>query len=143
MRKIREVLRLKFDAGLSVRKIAKSLSIGHSSAGDYLCRFAASGLQWPIDLSDAELNRHLFPPAVPAPSDQRPMPDWAHVHAELRRPGVTLALLPTQPPARLPVQLVLRALPALGRQGRRGHAPGASCQRKAVRRLRRPDRAGH
>lgn len=44
MRKIREVLRLKFDAGLSVRKIAKSLSIGHSSAGDYLCRFAASGL---------------------------------------------------------------------------------------------------
>lgn len=93
MRKIREVLRLKFDAGLSVRKIAKSLSIGHSSAGDYLCRFAASGLQWPIDLSDAELNRRLFPPAVPAPSDQRPTPDWAHVHAELRRPGVTLALL--------------------------------------------------
>jgi hypothetical protein len=60
MRKIREVLRLKFDAGLSVRKIAKSLSIGHSSAGDYLCRFAASGLQWPIDLSDAELNRRLI-----------------------------------------------------------------------------------
>ena len=50
MRKIREVLRLKFDAGLSVRKIAASLSIGHSSAGDYLCRFAASGLQWPIDM---------------------------------------------------------------------------------------------
>ncbi|WP_339473659.1 IS21 family transposase [Pseudomonas fluorescens] len=76
-----------------MRKIAKSLSIGHSSAGDYLCRFAASGLQWPIDLSDAELNRRLFQPAVPAPSDQRPTPDWAHVHAELRRPGVTLALL--------------------------------------------------
>lgn len=93
MRKIREVLRLKFDAGLSVRKIAKGLSIGHSSAGDYLCRFATSGLQWPIDLSDAELNRRLFPPAVPAPSDQRPTPDWVHVHAELPRPGVTLALL--------------------------------------------------
>ncbi len=93
MRKIREVLRLKFDAGLSVRKIAASLSIGPSSAGDYLCRFAASGLQWPIDISDAELNRRLFPPAVPVPTDQRPMPDWAWVHAELRRPGVTLALL--------------------------------------------------
>ncbi|SOS33901.1 integrase [Pseudomonas syringae group genomosp. 3] len=94
MRKIREVLRLKFDAGLSVRKIAASLSIGHSSAGDYLCQFAASGLQWPIDISDAELmNRRLFPPAAPVPTDQRPMPDWAHVHAELRRPGVTLALL--------------------------------------------------
>ncbi|SBW85167.1 Putative transposase y4bL/y4kJ/y4tB (plasmid) [Pseudomonas veronii 1YdBTEX2] len=93
MRKIREVLRLKFDAGLSVRKIAASLSIGHSSAGDYLCRFAASGLQWPIDISDAELNRRLFPPAVAVPTDQRPIPDWAWVHAELRRPGVTLALL--------------------------------------------------
>ncbi len=45
MRKIREVLRLKFDASLSVRKIAKSLCIVHSSAGDYLCRFAASGAQ--------------------------------------------------------------------------------------------------
>ncbi len=93
MRKIREVLRLKYDAGLSVRKIAASLSIGHSSAGDYLCRFAASGLQWPIDISGAELNRRLFPPAAPVPTDQRPMPDWAWVHAELRRPGVTLALL--------------------------------------------------
>ncbi|VVQ20556.1 hypothetical protein PS928_05019 [Pseudomonas fluorescens] len=71
MRKIREVLRLKFDAGLSVRKIAESLAISHSSAGDYLCRFAASGLQWPIDLSDAELNRRLFPPAVP---------DWLSSH---------------------------------------------------------------
>ena len=35
MRKIREVLRLKFDYGLSVRKIARSLGIGHSRAGDY------------------------------------------------------------------------------------------------------------
>jgi hypothetical protein len=93
MRKIREVLRLKFDAGLSVRKIAQSLCIGHSSSGDYLCRFAASGLRWPISISNAELNRYLFPPISPAPSYQRPMPDWAHVHAELRRPGVTLALL--------------------------------------------------
>ena len=57
MRKIREVLRLKFDCGLSVRKIARSLGIGHSSAGDYLCRFAASGLTWPCSLSDAELER--------------------------------------------------------------------------------------
>lgn len=36
MRKIREVLRLKFGCGLSVRKIA------HSSAGNYLCR-----REWP------------------------------------------------------------------------------------------------
>ncbi len=93
MRKIREVLRLKIDAGLSVRKIAKSLSIGHSSAGDYLCRFAASGHQWPIDLSDAELNRRLI--SAGSTRAKRPTSDAgrAHVHAELRLPGVTLALL--------------------------------------------------
>ena len=91
MRKIREVLRLKFDCGLSVRKIARSLGIGHSSAGDYLCRFAASGLTWPCSLSDAELEQQLFPPAPAVASEKRPLPDWAWVHAELRRPGVTLA----------------------------------------------------
>lgn len=91
MRKIREVLRPKFDAVLSVRKIARSPSIGHSSASDYLCRFPASGLQWTLDISDAELNPRLFPPAVPVPSDQRPMPDWLWGHAELRRPGHLVA----------------------------------------------------
>ena len=93
MRKIREVLRLKFDAGLSVRKIAASLRISSGSAGNYLHRFNACGLIWPTSLSDAELERCLFPPVPTAPSDQRPMPDWAWAHAELRRPGVTLALL--------------------------------------------------
>lgn len=49
MRKIREVLRLKFDAGLSVRKIARSLSIGHSSAGDYGNRSTLVTCQMPVD----------------------------------------------------------------------------------------------
>lgn len=74
MRKIREVLRLKFDAGLSVRKIAASLRISSGSAGNYLHRFNACGLTWPTSLSDAELERCLFPPAPTVPSDQRPMP---------------------------------------------------------------------
>ncbi|WP_423815546.1 sigma factor-like helix-turn-helix DNA-binding protein [Pseudomonas putida] len=47
MRKVREVLRLKFDAGLSVRKIAASLQISSGSAGNYLHRFNACGLTWP------------------------------------------------------------------------------------------------
>ncbi|AZE48235.1 Mobile element protein [Pseudomonas chlororaphis] len=93
MCKIREVLRLKFDVGLSVRKIATSLRISSGSAGNYLHRFNACGLSWPSALSEAELERCLFPPAPTVPSGQRPMPDWAHVHAEMRRPGVTLALL--------------------------------------------------
>ena len=93
MRKIREVLRLKFEVGLSARQVAVSLRVVRASVGDYLNRFAASGLIWPSVLTDAQLQRSLFPPSPAVPSDQRPMPDWAWAHAELRRPGFTLALL--------------------------------------------------
>ncbi|MBP5144271.1 hypothetical protein HUT00_37685, partial [Pseudomonas chlororaphis] len=62
---------------------------GRATIGEYLNRFAASGLIWPGALNDAELQRRMFPPLSDVPSDQRPMPDWAHVHVELRRPGVT------------------------------------------------------
>ena len=93
MRKIREVLRLKFEVGLSARQIAVSVQVGRVTVGDYLNRFAASGLTWPCSLSDAELEQQLFPPAPAVASEKRPLPDWAWVHAELRRPGVTLALL--------------------------------------------------
>jgi len=93
MRKIREVLRLKFEVGLSARQVAASLQVGRASVGEYLNRFAASDPTWLSALTDAELQRHLFPPPPTVPSDQRPMPDWAWAHAELRRPGVTLALL--------------------------------------------------
>lgn len=55
MRKIREVLRLKFEVGLSARQIAVSVQVGRVTAGDYLNRFAASGLSWPCLMADAEL----------------------------------------------------------------------------------------
>ena len=91
------MLRLKFEVGLSARQIAVSLEVGRATIGEYLNRFAASGLIWPCALSDVELQRRLFPPPPDVPSDQHPMPDWAHVHAELRRPGVTLALVAEAP----------------------------------------------
>jgi len=45
------------------------------------------------DLDDAQLEALLFPPLPAITADQRPMPDWARVRRELRRPNVTLALL--------------------------------------------------
>ena len=93
MRKIRDVLRLKFEVGLSARQIAVSLQVGRVSVGDYLNRFAASGLIWPSAPSDSELQRSLFPPPPAVLSEQRPTHDWAKAHAELRRSGVTLTLL--------------------------------------------------
>jgi len=95
MRKIREVLRPKFEVGLSARQVAASVQVSRATIGDYLARYNAAGLSWPLPegLSDAELERRLFPPPPAVPFEQRPLPDWPAIHAELRRPGVTLALL--------------------------------------------------
>ena len=95
MRKIREVLRLHLACGLSARRIAQSTAIGRTTVGEYLQRFNASGLSWPLPetLSDTELEQRLFPPAPKVPTEQRPVPDWHQVHTELRRPGVTQFLL--------------------------------------------------
>src|SRR5262245_40231222 len=93
MRKIRDVLRLRA-GGTSKRKIAASLSIGATAAGDCVRRARRAGLSWPLpeNLSDEALERLLYPPLVAA-KDRRAQPDWAEIHRELRRPGVTLQLL--------------------------------------------------
>lgn len=95
MRTIREVLRLKFDCGLSARKIAISTSVSRTTVGEYLQRFKLSGLHWPLpeSLSETELEQRLFPTAPEVPHAQRPIPDFNHIHNELRRPGVTMFLL--------------------------------------------------
>lgn len=94
MRKIREVLRLALSAGFELRKIGRSLGISHVTVSEYVSRARAAGLSWPLPeaLDDTGLNQLLFP--RPAPSkDARPVPDWAYVHRELRRKGVTKILL--------------------------------------------------
>jgi len=93
MRKIRDVLRLRAD-GLSKRKIAASLSIGVTTAGEIIRRVRRAGLSWPLpeNLSDEAIERLVYPPTPVTAKDRRPQPEWAAVHRELRRPGVTLQL---------------------------------------------------
>ena len=61
----------------------------------YLRRAARAGLSWPIPswLDETQLERLLFPPPPLPSTGSRPEPDWFQVHQELRRKGVTLALL--------------------------------------------------
>ena len=95
MRQIRDVLRLCYAAKLPQRAVARSLGLSQGAVSGYLSRARAAGITWPLpeDLDDARLEALLFPPPCRTPADQRPMPDWAWVHHELRRPDVTLALL--------------------------------------------------
>lgn len=94
MRKIGEALRLKA-AGLSTRQIAASLGIGQSTASEYLKRAERAGLSWPLPegMNDADLERRLFQPAGGETRRGLVPPDWPRIHRELRRKGVTLALV--------------------------------------------------
>ena len=95
MRKIREVLRLKFDLDLTERQIAQSAQASRSTIAEYLRRFAEAGIAWPLpsDLADTALEARLFPPKPALPDAQRPVPDWSLIHLEMRKKGVTLFLL--------------------------------------------------
>lgn len=94
IRMIKDVLRLKLHGKLSHESIARSLSISKGVVGKYAALASAAGLKhWddvePLGL--AELERRLFG----ASAEQRRVvvPDFARVHVELRRKGVTLTLL--------------------------------------------------
>ena len=95
MRKIQRVLRLFFEAGLSIRAIARSVQASPSTVGDYIRRANTAGLSWPLPeaLDEPALEAQLFPVAPVEPGVERAIPDWARVHTERRRKGVTLALL--------------------------------------------------
>jgi transposase len=95
MRKLREILRLKWESRLSHRAIAQSCGISPGTVSDYVQRAQAAGLGWPLpdDLDEAALNRRLFPQPASTTGRVIPLPDWAQLHTELRRPGVTLRLL--------------------------------------------------
>lgn len=95
MRKIKEILRLKWECGLSNQKIAQSCNIARSTVSDHLMRAGAAGISWPLpeDLNEEDLEKRLFSPARGRSKVERPLPDWATVHKELAKDGVTLALL--------------------------------------------------
>lgn len=96
VRKIREVIRLHFEAGLSNRAVARACQVSNSTVGEYLERTQKASLSWPLPegLGDEELWRRLYPEESNLkPAKDRPTPDWEEVHRELSKRGVTLTLL--------------------------------------------------
>jgi len=94
MRKVREVLRLKHALGLSYRKISEATGAGKTQAAEYVRRALAAGITWPVPegIDDADLERRLFPVADDG-ANKRAAVDWPAMQRELKRRGVTLALL--------------------------------------------------
>ena len=48
MRKIKEVLRLRYELKLSYQQIERSCAVGVGTVHNYIKRFEASGLSWPL-----------------------------------------------------------------------------------------------
>lgn len=95
MRKITEVLRLSWGCQQSQRQVAIQCSVSRPCVSEYLRRASIAGLSWPLppELTDAQLDRLLFPPSPKLDAEQRGVPEWAAVYEELRKKNVTKFLL--------------------------------------------------
>ncbi|BBU89576.1 hypothetical protein EIMP302_17140 [Escherichia coli] len=94
MRKLKEILRLKYGVGLSHRQIGRSLAISPSVVSRYANRAAQLGIkQWPLPTGwdDTKLKHAFLQTQVKM--KKHSLPDWATVHRELRNKCVTLQLL--------------------------------------------------
>ena len=94
MRKIRDVLRYRHSTHLSLEAIARALNISKGVVAKYLRLAVAAGLTWPLpdDLDDSGLEKLLYRQAS-AREATFAEPDYARVHQELKKKGVTLTLL--------------------------------------------------
>ena len=99
MRKLREVLRLRFELKLGYQQIGRSCAIAVSTVHKYLKRAEAAGVTWPLpeDWDEARVEAAIFQhaaPLAPKPQPARTPPDFAAVHEQLRtNKYVTLQLL--------------------------------------------------
>jgi transposase len=95
VRTIREVLRLRWQLGLSEHQIASSCHISTTAVRSYVQRAKEAGLSWPLpeDLQDAQLEQRLFPARPRVGAVDRPAINWTDISKQLKRKGVTLRLL--------------------------------------------------
>jgi transposase len=93
MRKLRKILRLKYERRMDHRSIALACDVGVGTVSEYLGRVLRAGLSWPLpaEMDDVTLEARLF--ATPDSRGDRIPPDMAYLHQELKRAGVTLQLL--------------------------------------------------
>lgn len=99
MRKLREVMRLRFELHLGYQQIGRSCAIGVSTVCKYLKRAEEAGLAWPVPegWDDARVEAALFPPSGTPPIERTPArskPDFVSIHEQLRQHRhLTLQLL--------------------------------------------------
>ncbi|WBA83981.1 IS21 family transposase [Endozoicomonas sp. GU-1] len=91
MRKIRDILRLRFECRLTIRQISISLRISTGVITKYLNLFSESGLSWPLpdEMDDTSLINQLTPEAINRRYQGLTDPDWIDIHRSLKQKGMT------------------------------------------------------
>lgn len=95
MHRIKELLRLKYECALSFERIARVLKVSKGAVAKYVKAAEVTGLDWAAlrELDEEALERRLNLRHGRGPALRHVAPDLAGVHQELKRNGVTLALL--------------------------------------------------
>ena len=96
MRRVREILRYRFEDGLGHKVISHLVGAAPSTVRETLRRAVAAGLTWPLgeDVSDAVLEAALYSPSGTKTGHRRcPEPNWPAVNRELKRKHVTLQIV--------------------------------------------------
>ena len=87
MRKIKEVLRLRFELGLGQRQIARACSISQGAVHSYLKKAAAAGVCWPLPegWDEPRVEQALFGDQRPVEQcRERGLPDFSTLHLQLQ-----------------------------------------------------------
>ena len=94
MRKILEILRLRWWLEHSVRETALAVHTSTGTVSNTTSRAETAGLTWATarELEEHELEARVYGAPSP-PTSGRPEPDPIWIHTEYKRPGVTLELL--------------------------------------------------
>lgn len=95
MRQLREILRLRLQADLSMRQIRDSLRVSLGSIQMVVSKANELALQWSVidSLDDQALAQRFYPQADTHVSSQLQIPDWSTVHQELGHKEVSKQLL--------------------------------------------------
>lgn len=95
MRKLRDILRLRLETGLSMRQIKASLRISLGAVQKIISKADELGLDWTTieQLDDEQLAQQFYPDSDVRVSNQLVIPDWSEIHKELKHKGVTRHLL--------------------------------------------------
>ena len=95
MRKIKEILRLRYEAGRSIRQISSSAGISVGSIQKLLGKSTQAQLSWPLpeEMGDAALSHLLYPGSCVDVRGELPLPDSNQIHHKLKRKDITMQLL--------------------------------------------------